>query len=64
MILREKYINDKFMQLGRVFYHIHIIEPGCEIKRIELTNFEELSEEEIESAKKSAEEWANNLKEK
>lgn len=61
IMLAEQY--DEFMQLGRMFYYIHIIEPGCEINRIELTNFEGLTEEEIESAKKRAEDWANHLKE-
>lgn len=61
IILAEQY--DEFMQLGRMFYYIHIIESGCEINRIELTNFEELTEEEIKSAKKRAEDLANHLKE-
>jgi hypothetical protein len=53
---------DEFMQLGRLFYYTHTIEPGLETNRVELTNFNPLTEEQIADAEKRAEEWTKKLK--
>jgi len=59
IMLAENY--NEFMQIGRMFYYTHSIEPGCEINRVELTNFPPLTEEQIKEAEKRAEYWFENL---
>lgn len=61
IMLADEY--DEFMQLGRIFYYTHTIEPGLETNRIELANFPPLTEEQIKDAEKRAAEWVEILKE-
>jgi hypothetical protein len=53
---------DGFMKVGRLFYYTHSINPGVEEFRIRLTDFPEPTKEEIELARKAAEEWEEFLK--